>query len=94
VFGNFPIINLSTTAEIILLIIALSLVGVQRVPVVAGARLRMATLEEAITLDIARKWGAGIPARQIARDILAMNEIAEGLRLRDEKLKEQAGRGL
>jgi hypothetical protein len=54
----------------------------------------MATLEEAITLDIARKWGAGINARQIARDILAMNEIAEGLKLRNEKLKEQAGRGL
>lgn len=41
----------------------------------------MATLEEAIAIDIARK-------------ILDMNEIKQGLELRREWLKEQSGRGL
>lgn len=54
----------------------------------------MATLEEAIAIDIARKWNAGINARQIAREILEMNEIREGLELRQQWLIEKSGRGL
>lgn len=54
----------------------------------------MESLEEAIAFDIARKWNAGINARQIAREILEMNEIAQGLQLRREWLKEKSGRGL
>lgn len=54
----------------------------------------MATLEEAIATDIARKYNAGIHPRQIAREILDMNEIAEGQQLRAEMLKKASGRGL
>ncbi len=54
----------------------------------------MAQLVEAIALDISRKYQAGIPARQIAREILEMPEIAEALQLRDEHLHKAGSRGL
>lgn len=54
----------------------------------------MATLEESIAVDMARWRDAGVTWLEIAHRITAMPQIKEGLELRSEKMRKQAGRGL
>lgn len=54
----------------------------------------MATLEEAIAVDLSRWHKAGRTWLWMAQQITGTGMIAEGLKLREQKLIELGGRGL